>query len=167
MGKLKIKDDNDQWQDVAANGYGVPSGGSKGEYLKKSSSTDYATEWALPFSMKLLWTNPNPTSNFAAQTLSIDVSDYDFIAVEHKVYANLDHRRIDFGAVGTQFGLIHPSTGGGYFTTATNQVGVRGCNTSDTTKIVFGSGYNSSGGGSFSALDSRCVPYRIYGIKCL
>lgn len=31
--------------------------------------------------MKLLWTNPNPDSNFAAQTVSVNLSGYDFFAI--------------------------------------------------------------------------------------
>ena len=46
MSKLKLKDENDQWLEAAANGYGVPSGGNTGDVLVKSSSTDYATGWS-------------------------------------------------------------------------------------------------------------------------
>ena len=45
MSQLKIKDGN-SWIGIPAGGIGVPSGGSSGQVLKKSSSTDYATEWA-------------------------------------------------------------------------------------------------------------------------
>ena len=44
MSQLKIKNGN-SWEPIPAGGMGVPSGGSSGQYLKKSSSTDYATEW--------------------------------------------------------------------------------------------------------------------------
>lgn len=30
----------------------------------------------------LLWTNPSPTSNFASQTISLDLKDYTFVAIE-------------------------------------------------------------------------------------
>ena len=45
MSQLKIRNGND-WYSVPAGGAGVPSGGTAGQILKKSSSTDYATEWA-------------------------------------------------------------------------------------------------------------------------
>lgn len=48
MSQLKIYDGN-TWVGIPAGGVGVPSGGSTGQYLKKSSSTDYATEWANPY----------------------------------------------------------------------------------------------------------------------
>ena len=44
MSQLKIRNGND-WYSVPAGGAGVPSGGSAGQLLMKSSSTDYATEW--------------------------------------------------------------------------------------------------------------------------
>lgn len=33
--------------------------------------------------IKKLWTNASPTSNFAAQTISLDLSDYDFVKIEY------------------------------------------------------------------------------------
>ena len=45
MSQLKIKNGN-TWEAIPAGGIGVPSGGSSGQYLKKSSAVDYATEWA-------------------------------------------------------------------------------------------------------------------------
>ena len=47
MSQLKIKDGNN-WVNIPAGGIGVPSGGNQGDVLVKSSSTDYATEWANP-----------------------------------------------------------------------------------------------------------------------
>ena len=44
MSQLKIKNGNN-WESIPAGGIGVPSGGTTGQYLKKSSSADYATEW--------------------------------------------------------------------------------------------------------------------------
>ena len=44
MSQLKIKNGN-SWESIPAGGIGVPSGGTAGQVLTKSSSTDYATEW--------------------------------------------------------------------------------------------------------------------------
>ena len=46
MSVLKVLDNNNSWVSLPAGGVGVPSGGTADQYLKKSSSTDYATEWA-------------------------------------------------------------------------------------------------------------------------
>lgn len=45
MSQLKIKDGNN-WINIPSSGIGVPSGGTTGQVLQKSSNTDYATEWA-------------------------------------------------------------------------------------------------------------------------
>ena len=37
----------------------------------------------------LLWTNANPTATFAPQTVSLDLSSYDAVAVEFKAYPDL------------------------------------------------------------------------------
>lgn len=64
----------------------IPSGGTAGQVLTKSSGTDYATEWKLPLSIVgPLWTNPNPTSSFAAQTVSLDLSGYDAVRIVFKL----------------------------------------------------------------------------------
>lgn len=47
MSVLKIKNGS-TWEEIPAGGVGVPSGGTAGQMLMKSSSTDYATEWGLP-----------------------------------------------------------------------------------------------------------------------
>ena len=44
MSQLKIKNGNN-WESITAGGVGVPSGGTTGQVLRKSSNTDYATEW--------------------------------------------------------------------------------------------------------------------------
>ena len=113
----------------------------------------------------LLWTNASPTSEFDAQTISLDLSGYDYIAVEHKVYASVDQYRTDFGAVGTAFGLIQLSGGTGYSASASNQPANRLC-TANTSSIVFGDGYRSnSGSSSYDLQNGRCIPTRIWGIK--
>lgn len=45
MSQLKVKNGNN-WESIPAGGIGVPSGGTTGQVLQKSSNTDYATEWA-------------------------------------------------------------------------------------------------------------------------
>ena len=45
MSVLKFKDANSSWVTVPVGGVGVPSGGTQGQVLMKSSATDYATGW--------------------------------------------------------------------------------------------------------------------------
>lgn len=58
MSQLKIKDSNDQWIDIPASGVGVPSGGTGGQVLVKSSNVDYATQWLDPIMYGLYTANP-------------------------------------------------------------------------------------------------------------
>lgn len=87
MSQLKIKDGNN-WIAIPEGGIGVPSGGTAGQLLKKSSSTDYATEWANPptweqFLTKVEYSitpaqnaNVSPYSYYAEQSISDDIARY-------------------------------------------------------------------------------------------
>lgn len=44
-----------------------------------------STEDIVPISMSLLWTNASPSSSFAAQTISLDLSDYDLILIVYNI----------------------------------------------------------------------------------
>ena len=85
MSKLKIRNGS-TWEEIPAGGVGVPSGGTAGQVLMKSSATDYADEWAdiseagAMSAWELLWTNASPTSAFAAQTIAIPTT-YDFYMI--------------------------------------------------------------------------------------
>lgn len=46
MSKLKIRLNGNTWEEIPAGGIGVPSGGTQGQALLKSSNTDYSTAWA-------------------------------------------------------------------------------------------------------------------------
>jgi len=60
-------------------GVGSLPGGTKGQVPVKQSSDDYDVAWEdmLP----LLWENASPTSSFAAQTVSLDLSKYKFVLI--------------------------------------------------------------------------------------
>ena len=62
MSQLKIKNGNN-WESIPAGGVGVPSGGSAGDILVKSSSTDYATEWQTKPELFKIVTISNTWSN--------------------------------------------------------------------------------------------------------
>ena len=155
MSQLKIKD-GANWIPIPAGGIGVPSGGDSGEILVKSSSTDYATQWALPLSLKLLWTNPSPSSSFASQTISLDLSGYDFVMVVYQHWTNSDVNNSAFCRIGVYGRLeshdyslayrdYHPEATGVYFNT--------------------GILVTSYGNSSVQQNTSAVIPLRIYGIK--
>lgn len=94
-------------------GPGVASGGSAGQVLAKASGTDYDTEWINPpdpsgfvsyaeaqtlteaqkaqarsnigANMDLLWTNASPSSTFAEQNVTLDLSNYFSVFILAKV----------------------------------------------------------------------------------
>lgn len=86
MSQLKIKNGN-EWVDIPAGGVGVPSGGSAGDVLIKSSSTDYATEWGKRFSVTTLLLHGNVTQNSQSFTLADSVENYDLLCVRMNVNA--------------------------------------------------------------------------------
>lgn len=64
---------------------------------------------------KLLWTNPSPTSDFVAQTISLDLSDYDAVDIEVNMYTSSsgEYHQTFRGAIGTNLlmsGMIYQTT---------------------------------------------------------
>ena len=106
---------------------------------------------------KLLWTNPSPSSSFAAQTVSLDLSDYDEIEVICRPYATEASYFTSRVKVGNN-GMIYSQTGYG------NPVRIYGTQrnfTPTSTGVAFGDGLDFSA----SVSNVYCVPYQIYGIK--
>lgn len=105
---------------------------------------------------KLLWTNPNPNSSFSAQTLSLDLSGYDFILVATAYYIYFAGKHYAWNllkvddAFTQQLMVVRESN------MSSREVTVSG------TGIVFGGGkINTSG-----VTGNECaVPEFIYGIK--
>ena len=105
----------------------------------------------------LLWTNPSPTSPFAAQTVSLDLRDYVAVEVEAKTGASIDQYTTHKFDVG----------GGGLITNfQLNDTWYMRQMTANSTGIIFANGrycYMSNGGNG--VLDAVCIPTKIYGIK--
>ena len=107
----------------------------------------------------LLWTNPNPTSSFAAQTISLDLSKYDAVEVVARQYATdsfVFSSKAEVGKFGKLFCYGYDDA---------RELDTRRYEVS-TTGVSFQTGYytmisDSSG----TASSTHCVPYKIYGIK--
>lgn len=99
---------------------------------------------------KLLWTNPSPTSAFAAQTVSLDLSDYDAVEIETllSVGGMTTTRTTDVGQMGEVGGL--GSAGATYCRMATVA----------TSGITFTEGKTNG-----TTNNANAIPLRIYGIK--
>ena len=107
---------------------------------------------------KLLWTNPNPSSNFTAQTVSLDLTEYDAVEIQCKNLASSDYM------IGTLFRIKKGDKGLLLSNAATNRE--RDVHSVSNTGIEFSGGiiYNTYGGAQ-STDNSRVIPIRIYGIK--
>ena len=126
----------------------------EGEYtaetLPEYHARGYSLESAVCGNVELLWKNASPSSTFAAQTISLDLSEYDLIRIHAKI---VDASTIVLPAVEGVVGetlAIHFYNGSMLY-----QRDV----TLNQTSIVFG---NTGNGG---AANGVCVPLRIYGIK--
>lgn len=102
----------------------------------------------------LLWTNPNPTSVFAPQTISLNLSEYDEVQI-YFIQDVGDTRTISRTTclVGTR-GMLGMPRGDVYY----SQVRVF---TVNTNSIEFSQGLAGNG----NVFDRLNVPYKIYGIK--
>lgn len=106
-------------------------------------------------SMKLLWTNPNPTANFAAQTVSLDLSGYDAYGVVSMFSASYQYTMplcvfpcdINHKA----YVMCNARTA--------NNTGGRLINFSTTGLAFEAASYSGSTNNSY------CIPYKIYGIR--
>ena len=76
MSQLKIKNGG-SWEAIPAGGIGVPSGGTTGQVLQKSSNTDYATEWATPLTIRKTTITATVASsgNIPASDTGLSISD--------------------------------------------------------------------------------------------
>lgn len=159
MSQLKIKDGTN-WIPIPAGGVGVPSGGTQGRVLYKTGSADYATGWGTASDIgamskwTLLWTNASPTSSFAAQTVSLDLSGYDAVLIIYKMDT----------ATGTYYSHTCPKGLTMNLVGFYNYRGRRGATMLDT-GVTFGDGSGASTTGSMETNNGMCIPYQIFGIK--
>ena len=114
--------------------------------------------------MDLLWTNPSPTNNFDAQTVSLDLSDYALVCVVITSEPGTNMMRkpnillIDSSIRQTCSGTSLNGTGTVCFSFE------RGCTVSNSGVSFEKSGYEYSGGQDPSTV-AHAIPYQIYGIK--
>ena len=165
MSQLKIKNGN-SWESIPAGGVGVPSGGTAGQVLIKSSSTDYATEWGDKPGLTLLWTNSDTNADFSAQTVSVNLSPYIAVYIEFAKYKGSDPNEAD-NIVGIFIPVGHRAYASGGIGSSTNLVTVtRDANVSSS-GVVFSAALIRVQGSASSTSERTAymIPWRIYGIK--
>lgn len=115
--------------------------------------------------MVLLWENSAPGSAFAAQTIEMDLSDYNWVKIETKTHTNTSQEigTNDFkcpGVGNTFVQTIRTNTGGSGWWHASREV------TISKTGVTFGTGgFRYSVANNQSAGDGYAIPLRIWGIK--
>ncbi len=108
----------------------------------------------------LLWTNPDPASAFAPQTISIDLSDYDEVEIEFKHASVSDSYLYQKARVGSaDVGLFYVSVKSGF---TPEYEGRPLTVASDGITFEAGARYYVS---TIYTENIRCVPTRIYGLK--
>lgn len=105
----------------------------------------------------LLWENSNPRALFAAQTISLNLTDYAGVIIEF--YAEDDKQTLAARSYLKKDDVINGSNFGTGHTDATSTAASRNY-TINNDGVTFSSGYFSN-----SASTEVLIPYRIYGVK--
>ena len=122
-----------------------------------------AEEMNKKLSMKLLWENASPTSDFAAQTITLDLSQIDFVKIIYKTMTTSVSDYIFEVSVNSSATIIN------FVNTAYSsvvQVSSRDL-TINSNEIIFGDCANKqiSSASAAATLNSRIIPIKIYGVK--
>lgn len=112
---------------------------------------------SLALKPELLWTNPNPTSNFGAQTISLDLSEYKYIIVTDK--SRTDWNRFPRSSVIVPVGNFSMYIMMGNTDTGVEKT-VRGIKATPT-GVIFTAAY----WGGDSPYTNYNIPLKIYGIR--
>lgn len=105
----------------------------------------------------LLWTNPSPTSTFAAQTVSIDLTDYEALLIYTKGATSKNTYHYNY-VKKTEIGkwILADYQGDVHYAT------LRQITNITNSGITFGTGYY--GWTSYNN-NNECIPAEIYGLK--
>lgn len=143
--------DGSKWIDLAGGQQGPP--GPQGPQGPAGPQGPQGTPGLSGGPPQLLWSNPNPNSAFAAQTISVDLSGYSLAMVQVKLYTSTDRRMCvicskDDTSVANLKGANAAST-----TFASRLI------TPSNSGVEFYGGYNGT-----SADNAYCIPMEIWGI---
>lgn len=108
--------------------------------------------------LTLLWTNSTPSSAFAAQTLSIDLTDYDYVHVF--AYSDTGSTRLQDAGITVKdagTGMLRVGPGSA---SVQSPIYARSISAISNSGIEFSSGYSNATAGT-----SYLIPARIYGGK--
>lgn len=118
---------------------------------------DVEAEVALKLQIVKLWENSSPGSTFAAQTVSLSLSDYTHVGIEFL---------LDNSVTYTLPMAIYKKGDTGRYRTHNAVFTQRAINSVSASGVSFGAGVSwSDYGGSYATNNAQLIPYRIYGIK--
>ena len=112
--------------------------------------------------LDLLWTNPNPTSSFGAQTIPLDLSEYPYFFVMYKSVTTATRVLSQFVVRGIDWTMFIGSPSGASPTYI--QLQSRSID-SDVNGVTFSNGYHGYTSGYSNNDPNACVPVYIYGVK--
>ena len=99
----------------------------------------------------LLWENSNPTAEFTAQTISLDLTDYAGVIVEF--YYNINSQYVSSRVYAKKTDIFSNKFGGGFVAEDANAMNILALNDNG---IQFSNA---------SPNKTACIPYKIYGVK--
>ena len=148
--------------DVEVDGTSVVTGGvaqvdltGKSDVGHTHTVSDITDMPAAGISMKLLWTNPNPTTAYSATTEAIDLSGYDAVLIKtlNDRTSNTPQYHSEMVFIGDS-SVCYSSNASTTGYTYKRQADV------SSSGITFGGGYRNT-----SASNNYAIPQKIYGIK--
>ena len=131
------------------------------EFWKADTSVCYGTN-VFAKGKKLLWQNASPTTGMGAQTINLDLSEYDMVMVECYLTASITLRINAFAEItdGTKNGFL----ASGVYGTNNKIYGLYRPMYVTKTGIELGNSYATTPS-SDENVSTAAIPYKIYGIK--
>lgn len=110
---------------------------------------------------KKMWENPNPTSAFAAQPITLLSNDYDFLLCIYRRYSTANPESVVISEKGTDFDIEanYATSGGARVHTRSASIQNSGLTVSWSDSLV------ATGTTASSTNNNGCVPVAIYGFK--
>lgn len=167
---VKIDTDSGTFTDASSNTYTgqtvdmISYDNTNNQLLMKVNGADSVIPFSGLSKPELLWTNPNPTSAFAAQTVALDLSNYKTVAIKYKGSTGeaTPHIAYAFYSVGDTIDVTSGSINAcGYNADGSVKISFGRNLSITTTGITFGKGFR----GSTTMSSSLGIPVEIYGIK--
>lgn len=115
--------------------------------------------------MELLWENAAPTSQFAPQTIEVDLSNYSMIIMTFKSYVSYDYKGLTAIFKKGDAAVVCVNSSGSGINGGALWASNRIITASDDNGITVGQGTYVPYSGTPAVRNDSLLPYQIYGIK--